>query len=719
MVDDCNSESETQSGVDVDVDFDEDDELVEQTRAHATTNAQNSKIEPDITYKREWKYYKEWVSAEISAGRMQNSPQFLSRARVDLYFHSMVVNRPLCPNSARRIVSSLQWYADNEEFIDGTSRFIVDSVAAQNALRLQNGKFLERLTEHHVDPHKNLPNDMLTPSNIERLLRCALESKNWRDLTFSWNLCEHTFLRADSSRKLEFGDLFIDKTHGPCENGPNASFLTFILRKKKHKERADSIRVVGAWRHKNFLRCATGMTAMNLLVRLHNHIELHFYRARGNARPRWQECRLIVGWEMGKHGEKSHSSAYEALYKKCNVSWAKVTHLRKLGMEHASTQGMTEEELGTLSKHITRKIARYETELYPPILKIMAGFKKEQDYFVPRTMLDLPAGLTDEALVSLFWPRIHHWRESQADTLLGDNPDPKCAAHNFLWEVLPFLARVIFQDGIFWIQEFPNHEASRLLLHVLPDWYPSWAEEARIKVDELLKNRETSMIERMNQASQASFHAVQTSVQETRVEVIEHVNFRIDRLENKSNERHDRLERKVDMLIGHVANSNKSDNQTITQLTHHKENPIARVSLSPNNADNNEVPRVMTTESPTSPELFLIPPVPKNFPESMVHLLQQHDTYDLGQYAHSDKRHWPKSIQMSFSRRLYLYQRIHDCASRMRNSQETFDEKLLRAARQLDELRGGLSLTKYMSELKQQDPTVKSRKKRTHSEIGN
>jgi hypothetical protein len=89
-------------------------------------------------------------------------------------------------------------------------------------------------------------------------------------------------------------------------------------------------------------------------------------------------------------------------------------------MEHVSTQGMTEEELGMLSKHITRKIACYKTELYPPILKIMTGFKKEQDYFVPHTMQDLPAGLTDEAFVSLFWPRIHHWREGNMHILTRD-----------------------------------------------------------------------------------------------------------------------------------------------------------------------------------------------------------------------------------------------------------------------------------------------------------
>jgi hypothetical protein len=220
----------------------------------------------------------------------------------------------------------------------------------------------------------------------------------------------------------------------------------------------------------------------------------------------------------------------------------------------------------------------------------------------------------------------------------------------------------------------------------------------------------------MNQASQASFRAVQTSVQESRVEVIEHVTAQIDRLEDKSDERYERIEEKLDMLI---ANKIIGGNQTITLLP--SAAPKARVSFSPSNDEekhNDEASIAPTTPATTSPAPFLVPPVPKNFPVSMVHLLQQHDAYDLGKYAHSDKRNWPKSIQMSYSRRLCLYQRIHDCASRMRNPNESSDEKLLRAARQFDELCKGLSLTKYMTELKQQDPTVKSRKKRTHSEIG-
>jgi hypothetical protein len=33
---------------------------------------------------------------------------------------------------------------------------------------------------------------------------------------------------------------------------------------------------------------------------------------------------------------------------------------------------------------------------------------------------------------------------------------------------LPFLALVAFQDGIYWIKDLPEHEASHLLLNIMP-----------------------------------------------------------------------------------------------------------------------------------------------------------------------------------------------------------------------------------------------------------
>ena len=37
---------------------------------------------------------------------------------------------------------------------------------------------------------------------------------------------------------------------------------------------------------------------------------------------------------------------------------------------------------------------------------------------------------------------------------------------NFIHKTLPFLAKVVLQDGVYWIHDYPNHPVSRLLLFV-------------------------------------------------------------------------------------------------------------------------------------------------------------------------------------------------------------------------------------------------------------
>ena len=53
--------------------------------------------------------------------------------------------------------------------------------------------------------------------------------------------------------------------------------------------------------------------------------------------------------------------------------------------------------------------------------------------------------------------------EQQAPT--GDKPK---AAANFLLVTLPILAKVLIQDGIYWIKKYPTHTVSQHLLHILP-----------------------------------------------------------------------------------------------------------------------------------------------------------------------------------------------------------------------------------------------------------
>jgi hypothetical protein len=390
------------------------DGVAASARNHAIYNASRAPQQADRTYDSEWRNYRVWVDDMRNQKLIPPGPLYITRSSVDLYFQEVIVDRDIQPTGARRILSALQWYADRVEYIDGQTKFAAESVSVKQALETHKRLFQVKMGQKLMDPHANLPTNMLTPQESEQAIRSALGQANWNDLTLCWTTCEQSYMRTDSIRKLFLSDLLLDATHGPKEEGIDSFCLAFILRKAIHKERAHRIRVTGVWRHKNFVRCSIGMLAFNLFYRLYHDNQIHFFKSNtAKQPPPWQKTRLI-GWETASAAHQ----AYEALLRRNNLKWQKVTHLRKLGMEHGSARGeLNEVELSSLSKHQTgKKITRYETELYLPVMRVMSGHKKSNDdYFVPRTTLIPPNGLTQEDLCRMLFPRIDVWRNQQAD----------------------------------------------------------------------------------------------------------------------------------------------------------------------------------------------------------------------------------------------------------------------------------------------------------------
>ena len=109
----------------------------------------------------------------------------------------------------------------------------------------------------------------------------------------------------------------------------------------------------------------------------------------------------------------------------------------------------------------------YFTELFYPVLLYASGYDKSDinSYNNPRTRLQLPIinndnnDTTNEILLAIF-PQLEEWKEQQK-SVQGDNRE--CARH-FVNEVLPLLAKVVIQDGIYWIKEYPDSLPSRLLI---------------------------------------------------------------------------------------------------------------------------------------------------------------------------------------------------------------------------------------------------------------
>jgi hypothetical protein len=102
-------------------------------------------------------------------------PKFLTRENVDLYFSEVVVHRQVIPDTAHRVVSALQIYADDEEYTDGSVTFVVESPVVVKALRSHRILHEQRMFNMVRDPHLNLPTDVLTEKETDCICREALQ----------------------------------------------------------------------------------------------------------------------------------------------------------------------------------------------------------------------------------------------------------------------------------------------------------------------------------------------------------------------------------------------------------------------------------------------------------------------------------------------------------------------------------------------------------------
>jgi Centromere DNA-binding protein complex CBF3 subunit, domain 2 len=374
--------------------------VAELARENTANNTERSRRVNDRTYVLEWRRYRAWVTLLRRNGVIPEGPKYLTREIVDLYFSSEVVNRQVCPSTAGRVVAALQRFAEDEEYIDGGEVFVVkQSDIVKKALETHTRLYVQRIMNTPEDPHADLPTNVLSEEDCLKILRLAVSCANWKDMTLTWTTCTQTFLRNDSMRKLHMRHLRCNSTHGPaCGRDDTNNFgagwgfadhemITYVLDKYVHKCRSTKKQEVGAWRHKNFLNCSVGMLAMNLFVRLYADAEINFFGARvGEETPMWWDRPLIVEWS----GDSSAYDAFETLLDNAGLEWAKVTHLRKLGIEQASALGgLASNQTSTMSKHKTEKgkMAVYETEIARPVCSVMAGFTKEGCYFVARSRL--------------------------------------------------------------------------------------------------------------------------------------------------------------------------------------------------------------------------------------------------------------------------------------------------------------------------------------------
>ena len=705
--------------------------VAELARENTANNSQRSRRVNDRSYDSEWRRYRAWVALQRQNGVIPHGTKFLTRENVDLFFSSEVVNRQVQPNTARRVVSSLQRFADDVEYIDGSELFQVgDSPSVKKALETHTRLYVQRIKGNVDDPHADLPTNVLSEDDCLKILRIAIENPNWKDMCLTWTTCTQTFLRNDSMRKLHMRHLRCNSTHGPaCGRDETSNFgagwgfadremITYILDKYVHKCRDEKKQEVGAWRHKNFLNCSVGHLAMNLFVRLYADAEINFFGARvGEDTPMWWNRPLIAEWN---HDTAAYD-AFETLLDNAGLKWAKVTHLRKLGIEQATALGgLHSNQVSTMSKHRTEKgkMAVYETEIARPVCSVMAGFTKEGCYFVPRSRLfphtellqhQFPNGRVQsdefEAATWLIFPQSDRWRQEQR----GPAGDKSECAQNFLFCTLRLLAVTAIQDGIFWLSEFPNHYVSQLLRFAMPKWYPRWAALARQQCETMVAQR---VSQRMQAGGGDGFIAGVNLLRQSFDARFDAFTAEAQQLEQRRSERELQRERaRQEWEAQHLQRFQ------VLEARFQEGPPLQLLQAPPPPPPLNLPPPVAAAPQRTVNQVLRniprIPPIPSSMPKTLKLVLQEHVAFDLSSYVCSHRSGWHDKTKIAFGKRLKLYKAIEEKAKQLRGPGRGPDNAaaLINAAVALDIERESdrQTVDQFYRLLRANDPTRKHR----------
>eukprot|EP00978_Attheya_sp_CCMP212_P039460 scaffold205333_cov72-Attheya_sp.AAC.1 len=184
----------------------------------------------------------------------------------------------------------------------------------------------------------------------------------------------------------------------------------------------------------------------------------------------------------------------KAVMDACRILSNKVTHFGRVWcIDFASFLGLCEEQMRRQTKHEDSQMSRvYSSELDAGMLKTMANFLPDETYYCPCAIIGTPLPVAD--LSHLLFPHLASWRFEEGQ-LYGDK-----GGKHFLHELLPYLAEVCVQDGIYLIEAFPNHAVSQLLIARIPN-YQVWAREKRAEIATMVSNYDQDAMKNLNAAA--------------------------------------------------------------------------------------------------------------------------------------------------------------------------------------------------------------------------
>jgi hypothetical protein len=251
---------------------------------------------PDATYIGEYKRYKQWVSDNKQLLELDGEePRWITRYSIDAYFQHDVVNRKIERESARRVVSGLQWYVINREYC--LEEFTVESGVVNACIEVQQEKYVSQLDDstNDKDPHKDLKDVLPVSKRIDLMTHVYGHRPNdWIQASLCLTYGQNAAVRGASSRKLKLCDLRLSQGFVPLKDGPGARAFMLVLRKGGvHKDRFSTNKQVCTWRHRHYLLCSVFSTALSVIYKLRNAGDEINFKKRTKQRATWWDIALL------------------------------------------------------------------------------------------------------------------------------------------------------------------------------------------------------------------------------------------------------------------------------------------------------------------------------------------------------------------------------------------------------------------------------------------
>jgi hypothetical protein len=403
----------------------------------------------DTSYINEYKKFIRWVEEN----NLCIGDKYIHRESVDQYFERSVILRTCRKDSVTRIIQSLQWFYQNLETPRGD--FVVRNRVVTEAISQQQENRTSRPSSNlGTDPYKGLK-DILADTDKKKIVTHIHNSRrDWGSLNTSFSWGNNAGVRGASTRKLVFADLFMSRGFGPVKEGPRARTLLLVLRQgDPHKDRFTTDRLVGSWRHRCYLFCSVFNTSLHVINELRQNHDINFYHPVKTERASWWDTPLV-------DYEKLYDEAgpMKEVYAATGVEGCKLTHNRTYAVQHAGSEGLAPYQINSLTKHMLEKFHKsYQAEVDKEACKVMAGFAKDEGYFIEREFLDPPFPI--RTLIDTLLPSYSRWLLEAA----SPEGDKTTLCRKFLGEIIPYMVEVVVQDGIYFIKDFPEHVMSNYL----------------------------------------------------------------------------------------------------------------------------------------------------------------------------------------------------------------------------------------------------------------